>query len=389
MKPDAPTIAPDQCRVCHGALYTEPLLSYTGMPAAAQNFPDASTIALDTAHDLDVYQCASCGLVQLTNSPVPYYKDVIRAVAFSEEMRDFRLNQLKHWAEKYDLTHRKVIEIGCGHGEYLSLLNTVGVDAYGIEHAEEAVAACQQVKLQVYQGYFGDYQQKKMSTKFDGFMCLNFMEHWPDPNASLSEISDRLTDQAIGLVEVPNFDMILEKGLFSEFISDHLFYFTQATFNFILQKNGFEVLECKPVWHDYILSAVVRKRTKTDLSYLNSFRVDLTTQVNQFVNQFQPKQVAIWGAGHQALAIISLAKLADKIAYVVDSATFKQGKLTPASHLPIVAPSTLNERPVNAIIVMAASYSDEVSQMIRSTFGNKMLIAVLRDHDLEVLDGAC
>lgn len=375
-----------KCRVCEGKLYDEPLLSYAGMPAAAQNFPDANTIALDKAHDLDVYQCVSCGLVQLTNDPVPYYKEVIRAAAFSDEMRDFRLIQLKAWAEKYHLINRKVIEIGCGYGEYLSLLKTVGVDAYGIEHATEAVAACQDHQLQAHQGYFGDTEKKALATDFVGFTCFNFMEHWPDPNASFREISAHLAEGAIGLIEVPNFDMVLKNGLFSELINDHLLYFTQETFNFTLQKNGFEVLECQPVWHNYILSAVVRKRTKTDLNHLTKVCSDITKELHQFINQFPPGQVAIWGAGHQALAVIALAKLAKKIAYVVDSATFKQGKFTPASHLPIVAPSTLENNKVQAIIVMAASYSDEVCRIIHSTFGNQMKIAILRDKHLEIFD---
>ena len=95
------------------------------------------------------------------------------------------------------------------------------------------------------------------------------------------------------------------------------------------------------------------------------------------------KKVAIWGAGHQALAIISLTDLADKIRYVVDSAVFKQGKFTPATHIPIVSPDVLDSDPVDAVIVMAASYSDEVARIIREKFDGKINVSILRDFGLE------
>jgi hypothetical protein len=70
----------------------------------------------------------------------------------------------------------------------------------------------------------------------------------------------------------------------------------------------------------------------------------------------------------------------------VDSAVFKQGKYTPATHIPIVSPETLNSDPVDAVIVMAASYSDEVAMILRRHFSKQMHIAILRDYGLEYLE---
>ena len=371
------------CRVCLGAMFHQPLLQYTNMPAAAQGFPTKETLNQDVGANVEVVQCASCGLVQLSNQPVSYYKDVIRASAYSDEMRVFRLAQFKAWAEKYQLIGQSVLEVGCGRGEYLALLKSVGLNAYGVEHAAEAVADCQQQGLQATQGYFGDFKLAHKASNYAGFVCLNFMEHWPNPRASLQEIHAHLAENAIGLIEVPNFDMILKKGLFSEFIADHLLYFTQQTLTQTLQNNGFEVLECQPVWQDYILSAVVRKRPATHLDYFDQFKKRISAELNAFVDEYAIGKVAVWGAGHQALAVIALAELSKKIAYVVDSAPFKQGKYTPATHIEIVAPSYIISQPVDAIIVMAASYSDEVAKLIIANHGKRMNVVILRDNGLE------
>ena len=187
----------------------------------------------------------------------------------------------------------------------------------------------------------------------------------------------------MGLVEVPNFDMILSTKLFSEFISDHLFYFTRDSLSGLLGRNGFEVIETRQVWHEYIISSVVRKRGKPDVADFAACLARVRGQIDAFIAGHGHGRVAVWGAGHQALTMIAMAELAGKIRYVVDSAPFKQGRYTPATHIPIVPPRTLESDPVDAILVMAASYSDEVAGLIRQEYGSRMSVAILRDAGLE------
>ena len=44
---------------------------------------------------------------------------------------------------------------------------------------------------------------------------------------------------------------------------------------------------------------------------------------------------------------------------------------------------TLREKPVDAVIVMAASYSDEVAKKIRQNFDKNIDVSILRDYGLE------
>lgn len=375
----------NKCRVCGHEFFKEPLLRYENMPGAAQFLPEASALENDKGVALEVCQCSGCGLVQLSNEPVPYYREVIRAAAFSKEMKDFRMKQFDSFIQKHSLQGKKIIEIGCGHGEYLSLMQQAGAVAYGLEYSAEAVVQCIGNGLKVSKGFIQDSTDRLSDAPFDAFFILNFLEHLPDPNSTLRGIYNNLTDDAIGFVEVPNFDMILRNKLFSEFIGDHLLYFTRETLIATLGLNGFEIIECNEVWHEYIISAIIKKRVKLSISHLYSYQAQIKDEIEEYIQRFKDKKVAIWGAGHQALAVISLAKLADKIRYVVDSATFKQGKYTPATHVPIVSPEALDADPVDAVIVMAASYSDEVTRIIRLKFDRNINVAILRDYGLEVV----
>jgi hypothetical protein len=139
------------------------------------------------------------------------------------------------------------------------------------------------------------------------------------------------------------------------------------------------------VWYDYIISAIVKKRKRLDISHFRQYQARLKNEIEEYIRLFTDKKVAIWGAGHQALAIISLIDLGGKIRYVVDSAPFKQGKYTPATHVPIVSPDAIDSDPVDAVMVMAASYSDEVAKIIREKYDGKIKVAILRDFGLEVV----
>lgn len=375
----------DRCRVCASPFFETPLLVQKNMPAAAQYFPDEAGLKTDKGIDLVLCQCQGCGLVQLSNEPVPYHREVIRAAGFSPEMQAFRTQQFQAFVDRFKLKNKKVIEMGCGRGEYLSLMKACGTIASGIEFSESAVESCQNNGLDVRKDYIEDSTQRLIDGPYDAFFIMSFLEHMPRINAALQGIANNLSSGAVGMVEVPNFDMILKNDLFSEFITDHLFYFTQASLTSLLQNNGFEVLECNVVWHDYIISAVVKKRSPLNLEHFKYKEQQIKKTFDDFLAQFPANTVATWGAGHQALAIMAMAELGGRVKYVVDSAPFKQGKYTHATHIPIVDPSQLKKDPVRAVMVMAASYSDEVVRTIRREYGNDLSLAVLRDAGLEVL----
>ena len=370
------------CRVCEGNL--DLLLTYENMPKAAQYLPRKEDLANEKGVDLCVGQCIKCGLVQLDNDPVPYYKEVIRAVGFSEDMKKFRDKQFQQLAFHHNLYNKKIVEVGCGTGDYLSLIKKNKIHCYGVEASKKSVEKCIDNGLDVYDMFIEGPGDKIPNGPFDAFFIMNFFEHLPDPNGTLAGISSNLVDGGLGVVEVPNFDMMLRENLFSEFIGDHLFYFTHDTLIQTLQHSGFEVIDCKETWYNYIIRATVKKRTTLDLSKFADFRQWLTDDLHHYIDQFG--SVAAWGAGHQALAMLSLANLGDKIRYIIDDAPFKQNKYSPATHIPIVSSKNLDIDPVDSVIVMAASYSDEVARKLKESYGDKVKIAILREKSLEILN---
>ena len=373
------------CRFCYGELNHPPLLCYPRSPSSAQGFTDSPT-GQDDGLDLNIHQCTSCGLVQHPLSPVPYFKDVIRSIAFSGEMASFRLEQLGNWLSTNCIQEKKILEVGCGRGEYLDLLTQAGAKSvFGIENSLSNIEIAIHNGFQVQHGYLDVEFTNPWPFMFDAFAIFSFMEHWPDLNNSLRRLHSLLTGGAVGLIEVPNFEFILNKNLYSEFTVDHIYYFDRSTLKRVLELNGFEVESIECIWHDYILSAKVKKRKLLDASGFIHQQQKIINELHDFLRQFEPCDVVVWGAGHQSLTVLSLAQLSTRISHVIDSAHFKQNKYTPGTQLLIKSPESLKTDATKVVLIMAAAYSDEVANQVKKDYPQIQHIAILRETGLEVL----
>ncbi len=356
------------CRVCQYELKDEFLFVLKNAPAQAQNFPDALSVKQDRGVDIQVVQCFACGLVQLLNRPVPYHREVIRAIAFSGEMKLFREKQFADFLTRYQLKGKKLIEVGSGKGEFLSLMKNAGGIAFGVEGSASSVEYALSQNLSSKHLYLDSECETIPEGPFDGFFIMSYLEHMPEPLSVLRSLARNLKDGAVGIIEVPNFDMIIRENQFSEFTTDHLLYFTDKTLRTTLELGGFEVIESKSIWHDYILSATVRKRPALSLATMNSCSVKLIADIDRHILEYPQSRFAVWGAGHQSLTILSMLQKKNRIDCVIDSAPFKQNKFTPSSQLPIFSPDQINPRGITDIIAIAGSYNNEVIRFIEQSF---------------------
>jgi SAM-dependent methyltransferase len=354
------------CGVC-GAPLDHLVAEFNNLPAVAQNLPTKETLKADTGVDLCIYACPYCGCVQLDSEPVPYYREVIRASAVSPELREYKLEQFREFSDKYDLRDKKIIEIGCGGGEFLTILREYCPAVYGTEYSPTLARQCRNVNLNVYQTFVDRADAVIAEFKFDAFVMLNFLEHLPRPTEVLRGIWNNLNDGAVGMIEAPNLDMILKKQMYSEFMRDHLYYYTSRSLTNLVNICGFDVVEHNSLWHDYVLNITVKKRRKSNFQGIADYRRNVGAAFRQVVGKH--RSVAVWGASHQAFFLLSCMDDASSIEFIIDSAPMKQGKFSPLSHRPIVAPPDSVD--VDAVIVLAGSFSGEVTRILRDKYNFK------------------
>ena len=413
------------CIACGHAL--SPLMTLDDMPASAQNIPAASELAEDHPLSLTLCQCPSCGLVQFDTEPVDYYRDVIRAGGGTRTMTRLRHEEyarLLTAMQEHHIHGRRIVEVGCGRGEFLRMWQNLAEDPegaaalardqardplsgqpnaaplhlVGLEHkpslVEEANAVADK-KYRVYEGFAtGDVRYPE--GPFDAFVQFNFLEHQPDPCDMLRNIGRNLKPQALGLITVPSFEYILRYNGYYELLRDHIANYTEFTLQKLLQDCGFELLRMDLVNRDTI-EAIVRKADPDELSELHySGRLidvsalrdsydRLSASVNAHIDHLSEshRTMAIWGASHQGFTLAATTKLSGRVEYIIDSAPYKQGRFSPASHIPIVAPDYAVAHPVDEILIVAPGYTDEIAGIIRERFDENVRILVLRTDRIE------
>ena len=374
----------NKCLLCGSPLDdADTLFSCTNMPGSAQDIPSKEELQNDHGIDLNIIQCKYCGLVQIPTEPVPYYKKVIRAGGGTATMVALRNQQYSELIKQFNLYGKKILEVGCGQGEFVRIWKNYDARAVGIEYDAELVTKAREEGLEVYKAFAENAVTELPEAPFDAFVQFNFLEHQPHPNEMLQCIYHNLTEDGVGLVTVPSLEYILQNGYY-ELIKDHIAYYSKETLQFLFWKNGFEIIDCQTINRD-THAITVRKRQLHDTSiWQKSFNIlknELLNHVNNCIAQ--GKKVAVWGASHQGFTLLSSLGLGNKISYIIDSATFKQGKYSPASHIPIVNKQHFLEEPVDSIIIMAPGYTEEIASVIKQQLSESIDIRAIRSIHLE------
>lgn len=342
--------------------------------------------ANDGSIRLDVYRCGRCGHVQLTRDPEEaYYDNYLMTVSHSAQMRAFQRRQATAFVERFALRGRKVVEVGCGDGHYLGILSDLGVSATGIEPSARFREVAHAAGHDVRSGYV-TASQDISGGPYDAFATREVLEHIPEPNDFLRGIRRSLNADAVGLVEVPSLEQALDHGRFYDFFPDHVNYFSTGTLARTLETNGFLVLEVTREMGGEYLQALVRVDAGRDFEALTRSIASVRDELRRLLERYAAAghRAAAWGSGAKGLASLAEAGCGG-LAYVIDSDPYKQGRLTPVTHLPVVAPEHLLEDPVDLVVLTALAYRDEIVADLRGRLGFRGTIAVLGS-PLELLD---
>ena len=376
-----------KCIAC-GSSLTEVILTLDNMPAKVQNLPIYNLSETPETLALNLMRCPTCQLVQFDCEPVDYYRDVIRARGFSLKMHDLHYAQFANFIRTCNLEGKRVVEVGCGAGEILSIANELPIDVFGIEHSRELVSQARHKGLDVKEGFVDKADYTDQRGPYDAFISINYLEHQPNPCGMLEGIHNILTANGVGLITVPSLDYLLKHSAYYELMRDHIAYYDVSSLSALLSRCGFSILKTS-VFNSDTLSVIVEKR-----SSLGKFgaacaetRLFLLKQIKDFILRCGSGQIAVWGASHQCFTLLSTLGLnSNTISCIVDSASFKWGRMSPGSQIPIVSPDTfVSNDAIQGLLIVAPGFSDEIAEAAKLMRPDLVMIGTVIDGRLHLL----
>lgn len=148
---------------------------------------------------------------------------------------------------------KKILDVGCGVGDFISYLKENGFAAEGIELSNDAAGLAKSRGLTVYNCRLEEltrYYNSDSSCRFDAITLVNVLEHVPHPSELIDTIKLHLVPDGILCIRVPNdFSKIqieTQKNLGVEpwwiAYPDHINYFSCNSLKRFLEKKRFEIV---------------------------------------------------------------------------------------------------------------------------------------------------
>jgi SAM-dependent methyltransferase len=305
-------------------------------------------------------------------------------------MHDLHYEQFAHFINLCNLEKKTVVEIGCGGGEIMAIASELPIEVFGIEHSHALVTQAKQRGLNVEEGYIDSETYLDARGPFDAFISINNLEHQPNPRVTLRGIRHNLTADGVGLITVPSFDYLLSHSAYYELMRDHIAYYDVASLSTLLENCGFSVVEVSTFNNDTI-SVIIKKRPPVGEfgAYCKESFTKLNSQIHELISQCAGNPIAVWGASHQCFTFLSTLGLdRHTVSYIVDSANFKWGCISPGTHIPIVSPLTFSKDcSVHGLLIIAPGFSEEIASTALKLRPDISFITTLIDGQLRIIKG--
>ncbi len=382
------------CRACGGdGLRT--FATSSGIPVNnARVFEERDDARRVPAGALELALCPTCGFIQnvLFDPALVRYDDAYEEQqGFSPTFTAFADALVDEVIERFGLRGKRVVEIGCGKGDFLAAVCERG-DNVGLgldpTAAPERLSAAAARRVTLRREFFGP---QTGALDADAVICRHTLEHIADVRAFVRDLRSSL-DGSPGvrlLCEVPDVGRVLRDGAFWDVYYEHCSYFTPGSLARLFRDCGFAVDDVRLAFEDqYVLleariaaegpsgaPGAVEESPQALRELADRYATRVTAETRAWAERIRAarsrgERVAIWGSGSKCVAFLSETGTADAVDAVVDINPHRQGRYLPGTGIVVSAPEALAVAPPDLVVVMNAAYVGEIgAQLARMGLG--------------------
>ena len=372
-------MTPSDCPVC-GAQRSSPIVCMEQVPLFCNvRHAERETAQAAELGTLDLVGCLECGVAYnraFDAERVRYAPSYDNAQHFSPTFRRYLEQCAAELVRAGSLEDQDVLEIGCGDGAFLAALCEAGAGrGLGFDPAAPPGAGHARVELrrEALQAPVADFDPRLLAFR-------HVLEHIAEPRAFLESLSSCVPPSCRWYCEVPDARSTFVDGAIWDLLYEHCTYFDEDSLRGLFERAGFEVLSSRRVFSDqFVALQALRRRAEGELRAREQRAVDQRgwtdfserhrrtverwrTRLEQWARE--GRRVALWGAGTKGVMFLHSCQADATVAEVVDISPRKHGTFVPGTAHPVRPPEHLRQHPVEVVIVMNASYRDEIARTL-------------------------
>jgi len=400
-----------ECRFCHSPL-THTFVDL-GLSPLCESYVSAHELkGPEILYPLHSFVCAKCFLVQLPEHVAP--QTIFEEYAYFSSYSDSWLAHAKSYvnaiSERLGLNAQSlVVELASNDGYLLQYFLEMQIPVLGIEPAKNVARSAQEKGIRTVTEFFGAELARKLAAEgyqADLLLGNNVLAHVPDINDFVAGMKLLLKPDGVITMEFPHLIRLIEENQFDTIYHEHFSYLSFTTAEAIFQAHGlrpFAVEELPTHGGSLRIFACHAENTAREISGTveelkareASWGIDRLDRYEKFTDQVeatkrgilrflieareQQKTVAGYGAPGKGNTLLNYCGIrTDFLAYTVDRSTYKQGKFTPGTRIPIHPPERIRQTKPDFLFILPWNLKDEImkqNSFIRE-WGGKFVVPI-------------
>jgi SAM-dependent methyltransferase len=347
-------------------------------------FADRESAQSLESGDIDLAFCPDCSFIfnAAWKPERTVYSDLYEETqGFSPTFKAFHRELAERLIRRYDVVGKEIVEIGCGKGEFLSLLcelggnDGIGYDPSFIPARRDGSSANVTFKREF-------FSETTVQSAPDLVCCKMTLEHIFETQCFAQAVR-RVASPERGTIvffQVPDVRRILAEAAFWDVYYEHCAYFSPSSLAHLFRNAGFEILCVSTSFDDQYLTIEARPTTREttplpesdgrDAEELARSVADYAAAATRSAAEWAAKvratarrggRTVLWGSGSKAVAFLSCVGVDQEIEYLVDINPYRQGKFVPGTGKQIVGPEFLGEYQPDLVLAMNPIYRAEIA----------------------------
>jgi len=352
--------------------------------------------------DIELMFCPECGFISnMAFDPklTEYSGRYEETQGYSGTFNKFHKALAERLVDRYDLNNKDVLEIGCGKGEFITMLSELGNNrGVGFDPGYREERTTSEVAKKNVKFITDFYSEKYSEYKADFVCCKMTLEHIHPTLDFITTVRNAIGERPDTIVffQIPEATRILDHCAFEDIYYEHCSYFTPGSLARLFRRCGFDVLNIETEYGEQYLTIEATPRVEgaepaaplaaeDDMAHLRDSVATFPARISEVLSTWQGriddyaqkgKKVVLWGSGSKGVSFLTTLNVNDTVQYVVDINPNRQGFFMSGTGQEIVSPAFLAEYRPDVVIVMNEVYVDEITEDLKGMGLSPEVIAV-------------